>query len=279
MFLLVHGRVKKTRTRPWTGTGQVRLRARTCTGSARCRRLPEVELAHEPELVRGLIPRAVRRRTTGLRGAGDGGSDCPLGAPWRGPLLFFTATPLQITPRSPKTPTAPWSSTRCAVWCVACPSAQVARSRQRGERELAARAEWETEQAEQQKSARSEALESARRSGSTRTRRALSACALGEFTAAFAARGDRSAVVSRRRFVRRFTRTAPSLRRAPARVRITSAERGLGLAERRATRTAQGCLPPCGVAYVRYWDRPVLWWSVEVVVGCGDVGDHNSKLT
>ena len=37
------------------GTGQVRLfRARTSTGSARCRRLPEVELAHELELVRGL---------------------------------------------------------------------------------------------------------------------------------------------------------------------------------------------------------------------------------
>ena len=54
VFLLVHGRVKKTRTRPWTGTGQVRLRARTSTGSARCRRLPEVELAHELELVRGL---------------------------------------------------------------------------------------------------------------------------------------------------------------------------------------------------------------------------------
>ena len=55
VFLLVHGRVKKTRTRPWAGTGQVRLRARTSTGSARCRRLPEVELAHELELVRGLI--------------------------------------------------------------------------------------------------------------------------------------------------------------------------------------------------------------------------------
>ena len=54
VFLLVHGRVKKTRTRPWTGTGQVRFRARTSTGSARCRRLPEVELAHELELVRGL---------------------------------------------------------------------------------------------------------------------------------------------------------------------------------------------------------------------------------
>ena len=47
----------KTRTRPWTGTGQVRLRARTSTGSARCRRLPEVELAHELELVRGLTHR------------------------------------------------------------------------------------------------------------------------------------------------------------------------------------------------------------------------------
>ena len=54
VFLLVHGRVKKTRTRPWTSTGQVRFRARTSTGSARCRRLPEVGLAHEPELVRGL---------------------------------------------------------------------------------------------------------------------------------------------------------------------------------------------------------------------------------
>ena len=54
VFVLVHGRVKKTRTRPWAGTGQVRLRARTSTGSARCRRLPEVELAHELELVRGL---------------------------------------------------------------------------------------------------------------------------------------------------------------------------------------------------------------------------------
>ena len=25
-------------------------------------------------------------------------------------------------------------------------------------------------------------------------------------------------------------------------------------------------MPSCGVAYVRYWGRPVLWWSVEVVV-------------
>ena len=33
----------------------MRLRARTSTGSAHCRRLPEVELAHELELVRGLI--------------------------------------------------------------------------------------------------------------------------------------------------------------------------------------------------------------------------------
>ena len=33
----------------------MRLRARTSTGSARCRRLPEVELAHELELVRGLM--------------------------------------------------------------------------------------------------------------------------------------------------------------------------------------------------------------------------------
>ena len=49
------GELKKTRTRPWTSTGQVRLRARTSTGSARCRRLPEVELAPELELVRGLI--------------------------------------------------------------------------------------------------------------------------------------------------------------------------------------------------------------------------------
>ena len=54
VFVLVHGRVKKTRTRPWTSTGQVRLRARTSTASARCRRLPEVELAPELELVRGL---------------------------------------------------------------------------------------------------------------------------------------------------------------------------------------------------------------------------------
>ena len=56
VFLLAHGRVKKTRTRPWTSTGQVRLRARTSTGSARCRRLPEVELVHDLELVRGLTP-------------------------------------------------------------------------------------------------------------------------------------------------------------------------------------------------------------------------------
>ena len=61
VFLLVHGRVKKTRTRPWTGTGQVRLRERTSTGSARCRRLPEVELAHELELVRGLTTHTRRR--------------------------------------------------------------------------------------------------------------------------------------------------------------------------------------------------------------------------
>ena len=33
----------------------MRLRARTSTASARCRRLPEVELAPELELVRGLI--------------------------------------------------------------------------------------------------------------------------------------------------------------------------------------------------------------------------------
>ena len=105
-----------------------------------------------------------------------------------------------------------------------------------GARELATRAEWETEQ-EQQKSARSEALESARRSGSTRTRRALSARALGEFTAAFAARGGCSAVVSRRRFVRRITRTAPSLRRAPASPSPRSALVMRTLAERRAART------------------------------------------
>ena len=54
--------LNKTRTRPWTGTGQVRLRARTSTGSARCRRLPEVELAHELELVRGLTPRGAGAR-------------------------------------------------------------------------------------------------------------------------------------------------------------------------------------------------------------------------
>ena len=34
---------------------------------------------------------------------------------------------------------------------------------------------------------------------------------------------------------------------------------------------AQGCLPPCGVAYVRYWGRPVSWWSVEVVVGAVEI--------
>ena len=62
-------------------------------------------------------------------------------------------------PKHPPRPGRP----RCAVWCVACPSAQVARSCRRGERELAARAKWETEQ-EQQKRARSEALESTRRS-------------------------------------------------------------------------------------------------------------------
>ena len=61
VFLLVHGRVKKTRTRPWAGTGQVRLRARTSTGSARYRRLPKVELAHELELVRGLKSASGRR--------------------------------------------------------------------------------------------------------------------------------------------------------------------------------------------------------------------------
>ena len=54
LFLLVHGRVQKYRTRPWTGTGQVRFRARASTESTRCRRLPEVELAHEPVPVRGL---------------------------------------------------------------------------------------------------------------------------------------------------------------------------------------------------------------------------------
>ena len=60
VFVLVHGRVQKTRTRPWTSTGQVRLRARTSTASARCRRLPEVELAPELELVRGLSPASPR---------------------------------------------------------------------------------------------------------------------------------------------------------------------------------------------------------------------------
>ena len=29
---------------------------------------------------------------------------------------------------------------------------------------------------------------------------------------------------------------------------------------------AQGYLPPDAVAYVRYWGRPVSWWSVKVVV-------------
>ena len=65
VFLLVLGRVKKTCTRPWTSTGQVRLRARTSTGSARGRRLPEVELAPELELVRGLKPYL---SSTGRRG-------------------------------------------------------------------------------------------------------------------------------------------------------------------------------------------------------------------
>ena len=34
---------------------------------------------------------------------------------------------------------------------------------------------------------------------------------------------------------------------------------------------AQGCFPPCGVAYVRYWGRPVSWWSVEVNVGAVEI--------
>ena len=38
---------------------------------------------------------------------------------------------------------------------------------------------------------------------------------------------------------------------------------------------ARGCLPPCGVAYVRYWGRPVLWWSVEVVVGTLEIVIRN----
>ena len=31
-------------------------------------------------------------------------------------------------------------------------------------------------------------------------------------------------------------------------------------------RVAQGCLALDVVAYVRYWGRPVSWWSVKVVV-------------
>ena len=39
---------------------------------------------------------------------------------------------------------------------------------------------------------------------------------------------------------------------------------------------AQGCLPPgVVVAHVRYWGRPVSWWSVEVVVGALEVVIRN----
>ena len=134
-----------------------------------------------------------------------------------------------ITPK----PTAPRSSPVCHV-ARRVPIRGVARSRRRRERELAARAECETGQ-EQQEIARSEALESARRSGSTST----------------PARGARSRRVHCRvrgpgrplRCLLAWFR--PSLHaqsslappRAGEAFRITSAERGLGLAERRAART------------------------------------------
>ena len=134
----------------------------------------------------------------------------------------------------PKHPPRPGRPAVCRV-VRRVPIRGVARSRRRGERELAARAEWETGQ-EQQEIARSEALESARRSGSTSTRQ-HAARALGEFTAAFAARGGRSAVVlaSFRPSLHAQSSLAPP--RAGEAFRITSAERGLGLAERRAART------------------------------------------
>lgn len=175
----------------------------------------------------------MRRRTSALRGAGDGGSGLPLAVPWRGPLLFLTATPLQITPRSPQTPTAPRSSSVCRV-ARRVPIRGVARSRRRRERELAARAECEKGQ-EQQEIARSEALESARRSGSTSTPARGARSRRVHCRVRGPGRPLRCLLASFRPSLHAQSSLAPP--RAGEAFRITSAERGLGLAERRAAWT------------------------------------------